>query len=124
MFYAGGDTTMTGGGGTNEFVFSTAGNNTIKDFGASPSNELIFSNLDFNLGLDGATPSPQPIMPSEVMQLFDLNGTFTKASQRFAYDQSTGELFASSNGSAKTEHLVATLSDHATINASQLYFVA
>jgi len=117
---------MTGGAGTNEFVFSTTGTNTIKDFGASSSNELAFSNLDFNLGLDGATPSPQQMTSSEVMQLFTTNssGKFTNTSQRLAYDTSNGELFASSDGSGGTAHLVATLSDKATIGASQLFFVA
>ena len=33
VFYAGGDTKMTGGLGTNEFAFSAAGKNTIADFG-------------------------------------------------------------------------------------------
>ncbi len=43
QFYAGGDTTMTGGSGLNEFIFTATGSNTIANFGALATNELVFS---------------------------------------------------------------------------------
>jgi hypothetical protein len=122
IFYAGDDTTMNGGKGTNEFAFSTTGNNTIKDFGASPSNELVFSNIGFNLGFSGASSTPTS-MGSAATTLFTV-GSFTSQSQRFAYDKSNGELSFSSDGGKGTPQLVAALSDHATIGASQLFFAA
>jgi hypothetical protein len=125
VFYAGRETTMAGGTGTNEFIFTAAGKNVIKDFTVSSTNELVFSDAGFDLGLSGATSTPEQLTPGEATVLFvaDKHGTFTDASQRLAYDTTTGQLFASSDGSGGTKHLVATLSDHATINASQLFFI-
>jgi hypothetical protein len=126
VFYADGKTTMTGAAGANEFVFKRAGSNTIKDFHVSAKNELVFSNADFNLGLTGGTAAPKKLTPAQAAKLFVANGTgkFTNTSQRLAYDTSNGELFASSTGSAGTEHLVTTLSDDAKIGTSQLFFVS
>ena len=61
VFFADGDTLMTGGGGANEFVFSAPGHNTIFDFAVSARNEIVFSNSGFDLGLHGATFTPQPL---------------------------------------------------------------
>ena len=66
VFYAGGDTKMTGGAGTNQFIFTAPGaSNTIADFGASSTNELVFSNSGFSLGLSGATSTPQALSASQ-----------------------------------------------------------
>jgi hypothetical protein len=126
VFYAGGDTTMRGGMGTNEFIFTTAGKNVIKDFAVSSTNELVFSNAAFNLGLSGATSTPQQLTAAEAAQLFvaDSTGAFTDTSQRLAYDTKTGQLFAGSHGSGGAKHLVTTLADQATINGSQLFFIS
>ena len=62
IFYAGGDTTMTGNAGANQFVFSAPGaSNTIVDFAASSTNELVFSNSGFSLGQSGASATPQAL---------------------------------------------------------------
>src|SRR5579871_685302 len=126
VFYAGGDTAMTGGGGANQFVFAAPGSNTISDFHFSSANALVFSNAGFNLGLSGATATPQAMSASQAASLFTENssGAFTSAAQRLAYDTSNGQLFASAGGSSSTPKLVATLSDHAAIAASQLFFIS
>jgi serralysin len=128
IFYAGGKTTMTGGAGANQFVFSSAATatNTIADFSASTTNELVFSNSAFALGLSGATSTPQAL-PTGLFGTSAL-GTFTSvgpSAQRFAYGTTNGELFYSASGTTATEHLVATLTNHPTITAaSQLFFVS
>ena len=129
VFYAGGDTKMTGGGGTNQFIFNASGaaTNTIADFGPSSTNELVFSNSDFSLGLTGATSTPQQITSAEAATLFTANstGAFANTSQRLAYDTTNGELFSSTDGSGGTSHLVATLTSEPSINtANQLFFIS
>jgi hypothetical protein len=128
VFYAGGNTAITGGGGANQFVFTASGvDNMISDFHVSATNTLVFSNSGFNLGLGGATSTPQPLAASAAATLFTANSTggFANTAQRLAYDTSNGELFASRNGSASTPKLIATLTDHAPISAAtQLFFIS
>ena len=123
VFIAGGKTTMTGNAGTNQFQFLAAGGNTIKDFGASAANELVFSSTGFNLGLAG-TSTPTMMTSAEASALFTTNATgkFADTSQRLLYDTANHELFASADGSGGSSHLVATLTDHASIAAAQLFF--
>ena len=90
VFYAGGRTTMTGGAGANEFVFAHAGHNTITDFAFSPTNELVFSNKGFDLGLPNAT-STRAVLPSRLVAV-NSTGSFTNTHQRFAYDTKDGDL--------------------------------
>ncbi len=129
VFYADGATSMTGGAGTNQFIFGSAAaaTNTIADFGASSTNELVFSNSNFGLGLTGGTTTPQAISSSEAATLFTANttGAFANTSQRLAYDTANGELFSSTTGSGGTSHLVATLTGEPTITAAnQLFFIS
>ncbi len=122
VFYAGGDTTMTGGAGTNQFVFTAPRrrSNTIADFAASSTNELVFSNSGFSLGLTGGTTTPQALSASQAATLFTANstGAFANTSQRLAYDTTNGELFSSTGGSGGTSHLVATLTGEPAINTA------
>jgi hypothetical protein len=120
-FFAGGKTKMTGGAGKNQFTFAHLGTNTIADFSASSTNQIAFSNSGFALGLSGATSTPQALPSSRIGSL--TNGTFTNTMQRFAYKQSTGQLFFSSDGSGGTAHLVATLTGDPTLTAGRLFFV-
>jgi filamentous hemagglutinin len=127
VFIAGGKTTMTGNAGTNQFRFLAAGSsNVIADFGGSASNELVFSNSGFNLGLSGAGATPQMMTPSEASTLFTANATgkFNNTSQRLAYSTATGKLFASADGSGSSAQLVATLTAHPSIAATQLFFIS
>jgi len=108
IFYADGRTTMTGGAGTNEFVFSRPGSNKITDFAlSSPTNELVFSNIGFGLQLPNATTTPM-VLPSRLVAT-NSTGSFTNRNQRFAYDTSNGDLFYSATGTTATEHLVVAL---------------
>jgi hypothetical protein len=107
IFYAGGRTTMTGGTGTNEFVFHHPGRNTITDFAISTTNELVFSNNGFDLGLKNATMTPM-VLPSRLV-VANSTGSFTNKHQRFAYDTSNGDLFYSATGTTANEHLVVVL---------------
>ena len=108
IFYAGGNTTMTGGAGTNEFIFSAPGTNTIADFGAS--DEILLSNTGFNLGLSGIGPLPAGLF---------VTGPFTSATQRFSYN--SGELFYSPTGATATEKLVATLTGAPALTTAELF---
>ncbi len=121
VFFAGGDTTMTGGAGANQFTFADIGSNTITDFGKSSSNELVFSNSGFNLGLSGATSTPQALSSSLIGDLS--TGAFTTTTQRFAYNQSTGQLLFGADGSGGASNVVATLSGDPALTASRLFFV-
>jgi Ca2+-binding RTX toxin-like protein len=123
-FFAGGNTSMTGNGGTNVFVFAATGvTNQITDFAASVSNEIALSNFGFALGLGNSTATPQPLPAALIGGL--TAGTFTTSAQRFAYNQSTGQLLfdADGNGAASSQ-VVATLTGDPVVNASQLFFVA
>jgi Ca2+-binding RTX toxin-like protein len=113
--FAGGDTTMTGKAGANQFTFSAPGNNTITDFGASSANQMVFvSGSGFSL--PGATIAPKPLGG-----LFTA-GAFTSPSQRFSY--TGGKLFYSATGSVSSEHLVATLSGSPVLNPAHLLFMS
>ena len=118
VFYAGGDTTMTGKGGANQFVFGAAGNNTIADFGVSTTNEMLFlSGSGFSL--PGATATPKALGGLFVE---DSSGSFTSAAQRFAYDTANGDLYYSATGSTATRHLVVALTGEPALNPAHLLF--
>jgi hypothetical protein len=110
IFYAGDRTTMTGGLGTNEFVFHHPGRNRITDFAFSVTNELVFSNSGFKLGLPNATATPM-VLPSRLVAV-NGTGSFTDPSQRFAYDFKNGDLFYSATGTSANKHLVVVLTGH------------
>jgi fibronectin-binding autotransporter adhesin len=114
IFYAGGDTTMTGGTGANQFTFSAAGTNTIADFTASATNEMLFTS-GAGFSLPGATSTPAPLGSLFVQ---DSTGTFT--SQRFAYGETNGNLYYSASGTTASEHLVAHLTGDPTLSTSQI----
>ncbi len=122
IFYAAADTKMTGGAGKNQFTFADIGTNTITDFSKSSTNEIAFRNSGFALGLSGATSTPQALPASLIGSL--TNGSFSTTTQRFAYKQSTGQLFFDSGGSGGTAHVVATLTGDPTLTAARLFFVS
>ncbi|MGH7058852.1 MAG: hypothetical protein ACREFH_00580 [Stellaceae bacterium] len=83
----------------------------------------MFSSSGLNLGLAG-TSAPLQFTGAEASTLFTTNATgkFANTSQRLLYDTANHELFASADGSGGTSHLVASLTDHASIAATQLFF--
>jgi hypothetical protein len=108
IFYAGGKTTMTGGAGTNEFVFHHPGLNTVTDFMVvSATNELVFSNKGFHLGLNNASTTPM-VLPARFV-VANSTGSFTNKHQRFAYDTTNGDLFFSATASNAHKDLVVAL---------------
>ena len=123
ILFAGGRTTMSGGAGANEFVFSAAGRNTITDFRASSSDKLVVSNLGFRLGLRGATQNPKRVPAS--LFVANATGKFTNATERFAYDTTSGRLFYDPDGSggAASRQLIATLDNHPNLTVSDLFFI-
>jgi hypothetical protein len=124
VFYADGHTVMIGGTGKNEFVFEEPGDNTIKHFALSPTNELVFSDKGFDLGLTGNSGTLHPFgAAATTLFVENPNGTFTDTSQRLAYDERNGKLYFSSDGSGGTRELVATLSHDPTTHANQLFFI-
>jgi hypothetical protein len=90
------------------------------------SNELVFRDARFHLGLRGATATPQQLTAVEVKRLFvaDAAGTFTSSSQRLAYDTKTGQLFSSPDGNNASRLLVVTLDNHPGLGATQLFFIS
>jgi hypothetical protein len=121
VFFADGETTMTGKPGANEFIFSAPGDNTIVDFDASPTNEIVFRNFKFGLGEKGASATPQALPAVQ----FTENGTgaFATTKQRFAYNTGNGELLFSASGSAGTPQLVAQLTGAPLLAAGKLFFI-
>ena len=111
-------TTSSGGG-----AYGTAFELTGSGFVVAPTttNEIVFSNSGFALGLSGATATPKPL-PGGLF-VSDSTGAFTAATQRFAYGTSNGELFYSASGTTATEHLVTALTGAPLLTASHLFFI-
>jgi len=88
----------------------------------SGNDELVFHNSGFDLAMDNTkgTGTPQAIDPS-------LFGTFSSvgtSTDRFAYNQGTGSLYYSANGSIASETLVAHLTNDPHLTAASLFFVS
>jgi Ca2+-binding RTX toxin-like protein len=120
--HAGGDTTMTGGGGADQFVFTGPGSNTVTDFRPG-TDELVFGNAGFDLGADNGkgTATPQHLAAS----VFLAAGKATAAGQRFLYDKATGTLSydRDCNGGAAPVP-IAQLSHAPAITPADLFFIA
>lgn len=76
----------------------------------------------FALGLTGTSATRQQLSAS----LFstEANGTFDNAAERFAYNTGTGALYydAKGNTAGSSPELVATLTGHPTLAATDLFF--
>ncbi len=121
---------LTGGAGADQFVFATSGSaaspdaNTITDF-THGLDKIVFRDAGFNLGADEGkgTATPQPI--AKALFSPDINGTFATTANRFAYNTKTGGLFydADGIGKAHASERIATLTDHPTLTASDIFFI-
>lgn len=124
---AGPRVTLTGGLGADAFEFTTPGSlatpdlNTITDF-VHGTDKIAFSDIGFDLGLPGATSTPQPL-PSNLFSS-KTDGTFDNTTERFAYNATAGQVIYSADGSGSDPKLVTTtLTGHPTLTIGDLYFV-
>jgi hypothetical protein len=125
--------TMTGGAGSDLFVFTVPGSaaapnrNTVTDF-VHGTDKLAFSNAGFGLSLAGATDAPQAL-PAELVSSRS-DGAFDTgargAAERFAYNAPNGQLIFDADGNAcgSTQLTVATLTGHRTVTAGDLFYVS
>ncbi|HEU0156187.1 MAG TPA: hypothetical protein VFQ82_08960, partial [Stellaceae bacterium] len=121
--------TMTGGAGADIFVLTTPGTlaapdtNTITDF-THGTDKITFSDTGFSLKLSGASATPKAL-PSTLF-VSNSTGRFTSTAQRFAYNTTTGALDHDSKGNTagSAKELIATLTGHPTLTASDLSFVS
>jgi Ca2+-binding RTX toxin-like protein len=110
-------------------VFETPGStanpdaNRITDF-AHGSDRIAVSDAGFRLGLTKTGTAPQRL-PSALFSPA-ANGTFDRPGERFAYNGSSGALYfdADGNGASHPRQLVAVLSGHPSVTASDLFFVS
>jgi serralysin len=111
--------TMTGGAGSNLFEFTAPGilatpdTNIIANFGDG-SDEIACNDAGLDLGLSGASPTPQALPAG----LFVANaiGSFTTFAERLAYGTDLGQLYYDLQGNkAGSWRLIA---------ATELFFVS
>lgn len=114
----GGNDVLTGGTGDDAFIFNApldpAGNvDRIRDFSAS-DDTLRLDNAVFVGLTDGALSA----------NAFALTSATAEADDRIVYDQSTGNLFFDADGGARdNQTLFATLTNRASITASDFFVV-
>jgi hypothetical protein len=109
---------MSASRGGADLVFTTPGSNVVTNFDFSDT--LTFNDLDFNLGLPNPGPTPQPL-PAALFST-QTNGTFDNTTERFAFNQSTGQLLYSAHGSGGSPQPVVLLADHPALSASNLFY--
>jgi uncharacterized repeat protein (TIGR03803 family) len=119
---AGRNAALTGGPGKDVFVLTVPGStatpdkNRIVDF-AHGTDKITLSKKGFSLGSSPAAAT-----------LFTANktGSFTNPNQRFGYDTTNGDLFYEGRGNAagSTRLEIATLTNHPTLTAGDITFVA
>jgi len=120
--------TFTAGSGSDKFVFiaDNLPTQTLDSFQVSADDLVVYgihASNGFDLGstdngMDPATPTA--IDPT--IFVANTSGSFTSASQRFAYDTTNGDLYYSATGSNSSESLVATLTGAPALSASNILF--
>jgi Ca2+-binding RTX toxin-like protein len=128
---AGRRTAMTGGTGADFFLLTTPGSaafpdaNKIADF-ADGADRLGLSDAGFELGIDEGkgTATPRAIASSLLSTRTD--GTFATVGARFAYNKAAGAFYydADGSGGGSSRQLVATLTTHPTLTASDIFFTS
>jgi Ca2+-binding RTX toxin-like protein len=113
---------VTGGAGADRFELTTPGTAaspdtvTVADF-AHGTDKVGFSKAGFGLG---AAPLAETLFKANAA------GGFTSSAQRFAYNTTSGALYYDRDGSrtGSSRQLIATLSHHPTLAATDLFFIA
>ncbi|MGH7062666.1 MAG: M10 family metallopeptidase C-terminal domain-containing protein, partial [Stellaceae bacterium] len=121
---------LTGVGGADQFVFTTSASkaspdvNTVTDF-THGIDRIVFRDAGFNLGADEGKGTATPQLIAKSLFSTSTNGSFATTANRFAYNAKTGGLFYDADGSGKvdTSQRIATLTDHPTLTASDLFFI-
>jgi RTX calcium-binding nonapeptide repeat (4 copies) len=121
---------LTGGTGNDRIGFTVAGTvaapdtNTIADF-VHAADRISFHDAGFNRGVAESTGTAVlKALPSALVSP-NTDGSFAAAGNRFAYDIGSGSLYYDADGSGAGERqLVATLTDHASLTSTDLFFVA
>ena len=128
LITGGGTDTLSGGGanGVTYFVLTSAGGSTAVNF-FHGLDFLVFQKAGFDLGIDDsqATGGYQQLDASVFST--SNNGAFTTIGQRFAYDQSSGQLLYAPNGSATptgSVSIAATLTGSPTVTLTDLLFTS
>jgi hypothetical protein len=129
VLIAGHHSALTGTKGADLFKFATPGSplhpdsNVVAHFDAR-TDKIAFSDPGFRLELANPSATPQTL-PAD---LFTANpiGSFTDASERLAYDTSTGALYYDPHGDkpGSSRELVATFTGHPQITAGNVFFVS
>jgi Ca2+-binding RTX toxin-like protein len=130
VLMAGRHARLTGGGGADQFVFTTPGSaaspdaNTIADF-AQGLDKIVFRDAGFNLGTDEGRGTATPRSIAKSLFSPDTNGSFATTANRLAYDTKTGVLFydADGAGTAHASERIATLTHEPALTAGDLFFV-
>jgi Ca2+-binding RTX toxin-like protein len=112
------------GNGTDLFIYTTPTGLLTMSF--SSHDEIVFRNSGFDLGTNNGhgTSTPQAIAASLFSS--NTNGTFATTANRFAYDQSTGNLYYDASGSAPGSNrmLIADFINKPHLTAASLFFTS
>jgi hypothetical protein len=107
-----------------QFIYSTPAGLLAMSFASN--DELVFRNSGFDLGVDNGlgTATLQAIAATLFSPHTD--GTFATAANRFAYDQSTGNLYYDAAGSTRgsSRALIADFTNKPHLTAADLFFTS
>jgi Ca2+-binding RTX toxin-like protein len=120
--------TFTAGSGIDTFVFvaDNLPTQTLNNFQVR-ADDLVVYGINATNGFDlGSTDNGlNPLVPEAIdptIFITNASGSFTSASQRFAYDTADGNLFYSATGSNASESIVATLTGAPGLTAGNILF--
>jgi Ca2+-binding RTX toxin-like protein len=122
-----GHDTVSAGTGSDLLVFSAPQSiltltQPILTMAFSSNDQLVFDNSGFDLGVvdNGTGTSTPKAIDASLFGTFPSVGT---SADRFAYNQSAGNLFYSANGSGASETLIAHLTTDPHLTAANLFFI-
>jgi Ca2+-binding RTX toxin-like protein len=110
---------LVGGTGTDRFTFnsSSEGNDTITDFDSTQSDRIVISAAGFGGGLTSGS--------SITTAQFFLGSTAADATDRFIYNQSTGNLLFDRDGTGAIAAVqIATLSTKPALSNTNIFVIS